>query len=215
MRLLFLFSVMLCLSLTGYSQSAIRVSFETQTIHKEASLRSFPAHIRAAALKQLNSIKKESFMTVQGNKVYFEIKPQDFDKKQNGTINSTDKSSTVSFSQDLSLSGAYPAVKLLKDFKKKTIVTKIKDKLITEKLLAVNWKLTDKQSEVLGYTCYEATTQFKNQLLTVYATKDLKVSGSPSDLPFINGVVLAYKQGNSTTTAQKVELKQAEPLNFL
>lgn len=206
---------MFFISTAGYCQSAIKVSFEVQTRYNEASLKSIPAHIRAAALQQLNSIKKESVMTVQGSIVYFEIKPQQIDKKQNGIIKSNDKTSGVLFSKDLSLEGSYPGIKLLKNFKTKTIKTKIKDKLTTERLLAVNWKFTDKQSKVLGYTCYEATTKFKNQLLTVYVTKDLKVSGSPSDLPFINGVVLAYKHGNSTTTAQKVELKQAEPLNFL
>jgi GLPGLI family protein len=215
MKILFLSSMLLLLSITGYSQSAIRISFETQTKHSETSLQAIPAHIRAAVLQQLNSIKKESVMTIQNDVVYYEVKHQDFEKKQKGIINSSDKTSEVLFSKDLSLEGSYPSLKVLKNFKTSTIKTKIKDQVTTEKLSAVKWHFIDKKIKILGYTCYEATTTFKNKLLTVYATNDLKVLGSPSDLPFINGLVLSYKYGNSTTTAQKIELKQTEPIHFL
>ncbi|MFN7099521.1 MAG: GLPGLI family protein [Flavobacterium sp.] len=215
MRIFFLSSMLLLLSVSGYSQSAIKVSFETQTKHSETSLKSVPEHIRIAALQQLNSLKKESVMTVQDNIVYYEVKPQEIYKKQNGVISNTSKTSSASFSKDLSLEGSYPSLKVLKNFKTNTIKTKIKDQVTTEKIAAIKWKLTDKKIKILGYTCYEATTTFKNKLLTVYATNDLKFSGSPSDLPFINGLVLSYKHGNSTTTAQKVELKQTLPVNFL
>jgi GLPGLI family protein len=198
-----------------YSQTAMKVFFETNTVVKEESLKDLPVHIRAAALQQLNSLIKESVMTVQNNIVYYEVKPQEIYKKQNGVINNTSKTSSASFSKDLSLVGSYPSLKVLKNFKTNTIKTKIKDQVTTEKIAAIKWKLTDKKIKILGYTCYEATTTFKNKLLTVYATNDLKVSGSPSDLPFINGLVLSYKHGNSTTTAQKVELKQTLPINFL
>ncbi|MBG6060352.1 GLPGLI family protein [Flavobacterium sp. CG_9.1] len=215
MKKLILYIVVNFVCIISYSQTAIKVFFDTNTVVKEESLKDLPVHIRAAALQQLNSIKKESAMIVQGNTVYFEIKPQQIDKKQKGTINSNDRTSGVLFSKDLSLEGSYPGLKILKNFKTKTIKTKIKGKLTTEKLVAVNWKITNKKKKILSYTCYEATTTFKNKLLTVYVTNDLKVSGSPSDLPFINGLVLLYKHGNSTTTAQRIELNQEEPLNFL
>lgn len=198
-----------------YSQTAMKVFFETNTVVKEESLKDLPVHIRAAALQQLNSLKKESIMTVQDNIVYYEVKAQEVYKKQNGVINSSDKTSGVLFSKDLSLEGSYPGIKLLKNYKTKTIQTKIKEKVTTEKLATANWKITNKKKKILGYSCYEATTTFKNKLLTVYVTNDLKALGSPSDLPFINGLVLSYKHGNSTTTAQKVELKQTLPINFL
>jgi GLPGLI family protein len=189
--------------------------FDTNTVVKEESLKDLPVHIRAAALQQLNSIKKKSVMIIQGSVVYYEIKPQQINKKQEGTISSNDRTSGVLFSKDLSLEGSYPSLKVLKNFKTNTIKTKIKDQVTTEKIAAVKWKITNKKIKILGYTCYEATTTFKNKLLTVYATNDLKVLGSPSDLPFINGLVLLYKYGNSTTLAQKVELKQTLPINFL
>lgn len=199
----------------SYSQTAIKVLFDTNTVVKEESLKDLPVHIRAAALQQLNSIKKKSVMIIQDNIVYYEVKPQEINKKQNGIINSSDKTSGVLFSKDLSLEGSYPSLKVLKNFKTNTIKTKIKDQVTTEKIAVVKWKLTDKKIKILGYTCYEATTTFKNKLLTVYATNDLKVLGSPCDLPFINGLVLSYKYGNSTTLAQKVELKQTLPIKFL
>lgn len=198
-----------------YSQTAMKVMFDTNTVVKEESLKDLPVHIRAAALQQLNSIKKKSVMIIQGSVVYYEIKPQQINKKQEGTISSNDRTSGVLFSKDLSLEGSYPSLKVLKNFKTNTIKTKIKDQVTTEKIAAVKWKITNKKIKILGYTCYEATTTFKNKLLTVYATNDLKVLGSPSDLPFINGLVLSYKYGNSTTLAQKVELKQTLPINFL
>jgi hypothetical protein len=40
-------------------------------ILKEDAVKGLPAYIRASALKQLQSIKEESFMTIQGDKVYF------------------------------------------------------------------------------------------------------------------------------------------------
>jgi hypothetical protein len=50
--------------------------------------------------------------------------------------------------------------------------------------------------------------QFNKRLLTVYFTKDFLVNGSPSNLPFINGVVFAYNYGIINATAVKLELKQ-------
>ncbi len=214
MRTQFFWSIILFTFFSGFSQSAIRVSYETQTIHTEESLKAIPAHIRATVLQQLNSIKKESYMIVHNNIVYFEFKSQHINKKHNGDINSGDKSSNSSIAKDLSLSASYPDVKVIKDFKKKMITTKSDDKSITEKLVTVNWNITKKQIKVLGYSCYEANTTFKNKLLTVYFTNGIGTSASPSNLPFINGVVLAYKQGNTTTMAKKIEFNQPDIKDF-
>ena len=109
----------------SYSQTAIKVLFDTNTVVKEESLKDLPVHIRAAALQQLNSIKKKSVMIIQGSVVYYEIKPQQINKKQEGTISSNDRTSGVLFSKDLSLEGSYPSLKVLKNFKTNTIKTKI------------------------------------------------------------------------------------------
>jgi hypothetical protein len=66
------------------AQTGITILFETQTNLKEDAVKGLPAYIRASALKQLQSIKEESFMTIQGDKVYFEVKPQEKEETNKG-----------------------------------------------------------------------------------------------------------------------------------
>ncbi|UQD55232.1 GLPGLI family protein [Flavobacterium sp. K5-23] len=197
------------------AQTGITILFETQYTIKEESLKSLPAYIRANAIKQSESIKEESYMSIQDNKVYFEIKLQVKEKTNKGMINTNGTAGDVLFAKDLSVSKSYSAVKLIKDYETNTYVKKINNDLVTEKLQVVQWKFTNKKKVILGYSCYEAVALFNKQQLTVYFTEDLKVVGSPSYLPFINGVVLAYTYGNNIATAVKVETNQTLISNFL
>jgi hypothetical protein len=47
-------------------------------------VKGLPAYIRASALKQLQSIREELF--IQGDKVYFEVKPQEKEETNKGMI---------------------------------------------------------------------------------------------------------------------------------
>ena len=89
------------------------------------------------------------------------------------------------------------------------------NKEVTEKLPIVEWKFTKKQKKILGYNCYEASTIYNHKQFTVYFTKELNVFGSPAKFPFIKGVVLEYKYGNSVSCATKVDLNQPTITKFL
>jgi GLPGLI family protein len=197
------------------AQTAIAILFETQTNLKEDAVKGLPAYIRASALKQLQSIKGESFMTIQGDKVYFEIKPQEKEETNKGIIDANGTEGKVLFAKNLSVSTQYRSVKLIKDYKTNTYTEKTNNKLQTEKLPTVEWKFTNKKKVILGYTCYEAVGQFNNQQLIVYFTKELKAIASPTKLPFVNGVILEYQYGHTYGKAVKVKMNQALIANFL
>lgn len=55
---------------------------------------------------------------------------------------------------------------------------------------------------------------YNHKQLKVYFTKDLYVFGSPSKLPFIDGVVLEYNYNQSAGKATKVELNQPAITKF-
>jgi hypothetical protein len=65
-----------------FAKTGITILFETQTNLKEDAVKGLPAYIRASALKQLQSIREELF--IQGDKVYFEVKPQEKKKRTKG-----------------------------------------------------------------------------------------------------------------------------------
>lgn len=197
------------------AQTAIAILFETQTNLKEDAVKGLPAYIRASALKQLQSMKEESFMTIQGDKVYFEIKPQEKEETNKGIIDANGTEGKVLFAKNLSVSKQYRSVKLIKDYKTNTYIEKTNNKLQTQKLPTVEWKFTNKKKVILGYTCYEAVGQFNNQQLIVYFTKELKAIASPTKLPFVNGVILEYQYGHTYGKAVKVKMNQALIANFL
>lgn len=197
------------------AQKAIAILYETHTNLKEDALKGLPAYIRASALKQLQSIKGESFMTIQGDKVYFEIKPQEKEETNKGIIDANGTEGKVFFAKNLSVSRQYRSVKLIKDYKTNTYIEKTNNNLQTEKLPIVEWKFTNKKKVIIGYTCYEAVGQFNDLQLVVYFTKELKVIASPNKLPFVNGVVLEYNYGHTYGKAVKVKMNQALIANFL
>jgi GLPGLI family protein len=197
------------------AQKAIAILYETHTNLKEDALKGLPAYIRASALKQLQSIKGESFMTIQGDKVYFEIKPQEKEETNKGIIDANGTEGKVLFAKNLSVSRQYRSVKLIKDYKTNTYIEKTNNNLQTEKLPIVEWIFTNKKKVIIGYTCYEAIGQFNDLQLVVYFTKELKVIASPNKLPFVNGVVLEYNYGHTYGKAVKVKMNQALIANFL
>ena len=210
-----LFIMFILIGFDSYAQTAIKISFETQTIIKEESLKSIPVHIRAAALQQLLSIKKQSIMIIQDRKVYFESKHSEQEVVNKGVINTKEAENGVLFTKDLSTSVSFSAIKLIKDPKTNTYVTRDKKELLSKKIPVVEWKITNKQKKILGYRCYEAMTTYKNQILKVYFTKEMKVIASPDTFPFINGVVLEYNYGQTFGKVVKVEMNQPVIINFL
>lgn len=214
MKNIFLLVIFVFFSSAISAQTGIKVFFETQKTIKEESLNYLPVHIRAAALKQLQSIKEESYMLIQNNKVYYETIAQNKEVTNKGIINTKGSDNNVIFVKDLSMTVTSKTSKLVKDYKAKTIKTKINNELVTEKLPLVVWKITNKKKNILGFKCFEAISVYNHKQLTVYFTKDLYVFASPSKLPFIDGVVLEYNYNQSAGKATKVELNQPAITKF-
>lgn len=214
MKNIFLLIIFVFFSIHLSAQTGIKVFFETQKTIKEESLNYLPSHIRAAALKQLQSIKEESYMLIQNNKVYYETIAQNKEVINKGIINTKGSDNNVIFVKDLSMTATSKTSKLVKDYKVKTIKTKINNELVTEKLPLVVWKITNKKKNILGFKCFEAISVYNHKQLKVYFTKDLYVFGSPSKLPFIEGVVLEYNYNQSAGKATNVELNQPAITKF-
>ena len=208
MKKLYILFLVVFYNSMGTAQTGIKVVFETQNEIKEESLKGIPAYLRATALQQVRSMKKESVMFLQDGKVYFEIKQAEIEKIKSGIIATYEKEGKEVLVNEVSAIAKIKAEKLIKNPKNNTYLEFSATGTKTKQLPVVKWQLTNKTKKILGYTCYEATTQFNKRLLTVYFTKDFLVKGSPSILPFINGVVLAYNYGIITATAVKLELKQ-------
>lgn len=215
MKSIFLIIICSLFSIAISAQTGIKVFFETQKTIKEESLNNLPVHIRATALKQLQSIKEKSYMLIQNNMVYYETIAQNKKVASNGIINTKGSNSNIMFVKDLSMTAISKGIKIVKEYNKNSYTTKVNNKEVTEKLPIVEWKFTKKQKKILGYNCYEASTIYNHKQFTVYFTKELNVFGSPAKFPFIKGVVLEYKYGNSVSCATKVDLNQPTITKFL
>jgi GLPGLI family protein len=211
----FFFIITLLYLTNSYSQKNFKIVFESHTEMKEESLKSIPVHLRAKFVEQLKSLKKESWMSVQNSIVYFESKQSDENVVDKRVVESKGAKGGVLFSKDLSTSASFSAIKMIKDAKTNTYVTRVKKELLTKKLPKAQWKILKKQKKILGYTCYEAVTKYKNQTLTVYFTKELKAIATPDTLPFIDGVILEYNYGPTFVKAIKVDLNPVAIANFL
>jgi hypothetical protein len=78
-------------------------------------------------------------MTIQGDKVYFEIKPQEKETNK-GMIDANGTEGKVLFAKNLSVSTQYRSVKLIKDYKTNTYTEKrtISYRLITNSRMEVH-----------------------------------------------------------------------------
>tara|TARA_R110000868_G_scaffold118107_1_gene313441 strand:- start:502 stop:1149 length:648 start_codon:yes stop_codon:yes gene_type:complete len=215
MRKFILFIFLCFYSICGNSQTGIKVIFETRRVITEESVKSIPAQLRADFVKQYNSIKKESSMYLQEGKVFFEVQAAEVKNSKLGKLDSNETEGKVLLAKEMSTIVTYAAEKLIKDPKYNSYTERKPAGLVTKKLVIAKWQLTKKTKKILGYTCYEAVTTFNNKVLTVYYTRQLRATGSPDKLPFIDGVVLAYTYGIVDATAVKIALKQPLITKFL
>ena len=71
MKKLYILFLVVFYNSMGTAQTGIKVVFETQNEIKEESLKGIPTYLRATALQQVRSMKKESVMFLQDGKVGF------------------------------------------------------------------------------------------------------------------------------------------------
>ena len=83
-------------------------------------------------------------------------------------------------------------------------------------LNAQQWTMTDSTREVLGYTCQQATADFRGRRWTAWFTTDIPVSDGPWKLGGLPGLILeAYDEGHQYTfTAVGLERVAEEPIVF-
>ena len=201
--------------LQSNAQSGIKVVFERQTILKEDAVKGLPEYIRERALKLVQSSKRESTMTIQGSKVYYEIIGHEQKEVGKGITKVNDPKSKVLFVSNMSVTNTYNPLKIIKDYKTNSYKEIVNNKVTTEKLPKTSWKYTNNKKIILGYSCLEAIGVYKDQPLTVYFTKALPGVASPDKLPFVNGVILEYQYGHAFGKAIKVERNQPLITKFL
>lgn len=201
--------------LQSNAQSGIKVLFERQTILKEDAVKGLPEYIRERALKLVQSSKRESTMTIQGSKVYYEIIGHEQREVGKGITKVNDPKSNVLFVSNMSVTNTYNPLKIIKDYKTNSYKEIVNNKVTTEKLPKTSWKYTNNKKIILGYSCLEAIGVYKDQPLTVYFTKALPGVASPDKLPFVNGVILEYQYGHAFGKAIKVERNQPLITKFL
>ncbi|ETK03308.1 hypothetical protein T229_14525 [Tannerella sp. oral taxon BU063 isolate Cell 5] len=83
-------------------------------------------------------------------------------------------------------------------------------------LNAQQWTMTDSTREVLGYTCQQATADFRGRRWTAWFATDIPVSDGPWKLGGLPGLILeAYDKGHQYTfTAVGLERVAEEPIVF-
>ena len=83
-------------------------------------------------------------------------------------------------------------------------------------LNAQQWTMTDSTREVLGYTCQQATTDFRGRHWTAWFATDIPVSDGPWKLGGLPGLILeAYDKGHQYTfTTVGLEWVAEEPIVF-
>ena len=83
-------------------------------------------------------------------------------------------------------------------------------------LNAQQWTMTDSTREVLGYTCQQATSDFRGRHWTAWFATDIPVSDGPWKLGGLPGLILeAYDKGHQYTfTAVELERVAEEPIVF-
>ena len=113
-------------------------------------MNNLPVHIRATALKQLQSIKEKSYMLIQNNMVYYETIAQNKKVASNGIINTKGSNSNIMFVKDLSMTAISKGIKIVKEYNTNSYTTKVNNKEVTEKLPIVEWKFTKKQKKILN-----------------------------------------------------------------
>ena len=85
-----------------------------------------------------------------------------------------------------------------------------------DSLHAQTWTMRDSTREVLGYTCQQATADFRGRRWTAWFTTDIPVSDGPWKLGGLPGLILeAYDEGQQHVfTAVGLERVKDEPIIF-
>ena len=99
-----------------------------------------------------------------------------------------------------------------------TVTDGLREDLVTyrDTLNAQQWTMTDSTREVLGYTCQQATADFRGRHWTAWFATDIPVSDGPWKLGGLPGLILeAYDKGHQYTfTAVGLERVAEEPIIF-
>ena len=117
--------------LQSNAQSGIKVVFERQTILKEDAVKGLPEYIRERALKLVQSSKRESTMTIQGSKVYYEIIGHEQKEVGKGITKVNDPKSNVLFVSNMSVTNTYNPLKIIKDYKTNSYKEIVNNKVTT------------------------------------------------------------------------------------
>ncbi|OAB28160.1 hypothetical protein FBFR_09985 [Flavobacterium fryxellicola] len=196
------------------SQFVVAIHYQKQTLLTKDLVKGLPDSLKDEMIKQVNEIKSESVLYIQGNENLYHVKSKDVIKNNDNLKNNkNDKTGATIISSSFEHSSKEK--KLIKNFKNNNYTIKENGKLVAHKLPKAIWKYTSKTKKVAGYNCFEATTTFNNHKLTVFFTRELWTKGSPDKLPFLDGVILEYNYSHFYVKAVNVDLQVPLITNFL
>lgn len=76
---------------------------------------------------------------------------------------------------------------------------------IERQLDQVDWKLTNEQKDILGYTCFKATSGPDSMLITAWFTPQIAVPGGPATYGQLPGMILEVEFDNIHLVATEIK----------
>lgn len=82
---------------------------------------------------------------------------------------------------------------------------------IEHQLTGGKWKLTNEQKDILGYTCFKATTGADSTLVTAWFTPQIAISSGPATYGQLPGIILEVTRDNISIVATSVSDELGDP----
>jgi len=198
---IFIFSLILCFSLLGYSQQNGKAYYTKKSSHNFVST-SESSNKANSLYKSVNgSINDMEFVLTFNNSMasFNDIKKLGIDEN----------SSAAQFNKVFSgYSGPY-----YYNFKTNSVTRKKGKYLIEKKLSDFNWVLTKEKLIINDLTCYKATSILKLQgrsgdilrPVVAWYTTDINVSAGPDGFGGLPGLIIQLEVNKVVTTLKKIE----------
>ena len=136
----FIFSL-LCLGLLN-AQSNVKITYSNAIALNIKQLESdTPKVVKKHTMERIQNIRFLSYMTIEDELVYYEIKSKSIDNKESEKI----ATSTTKYYMVPSIQINIPEEKYLKNNKENSIASYVDKKLQSEKLPSITWKKSSKQ----------------------------------------------------------------------
>lgn len=107
---------------------------------------------------------------------------------------------------------------VIKDFKNADIY--FSDKIFSYKLFykdsleKIDWKLTKKEKDILGYKCKEATANYRGREWIAYYTDEIPITDGPYKFNGLPGLILQIYDSNNYFNFKVINIKKVKDINL-